>query len=441
MTTRPWTGRKVALAGAAAGAVLLAAACSSGGGSSSGGGATASPATSGTITVEAMATGGSNLPALLALVKPFEQKYPNIKVTTQQVPAQSYASVLTTQLQGGGGPDIFAANFGIGTPPSLNAFGAAGKIADLANEPYAASLVPAGSKGIYYDGGHLWGEPSGSVPETWIYNTDLFTKWGITPPTTFSAAISDCAVAKKGGDSLFALAGATVDNAGLTAMMAAISDVYAQDPTWDADRLASKVTFAGTAGWTKALTDVQQMYQAGCFQGGAAGGTFNDLTRVLGSQQAAGVATPTSSIVTVRSAGATFGMNSMASFGQAASDQRIYINPGFGIAVNKSDVSNGAVQTFMAFAASAQGQSIQAAANLVPTPAQIKAGSVPDTFGLSGILTDLQTSADQVAWPVNNWPNQQVYTVLGQGVTGILTGQTSVANVLQQMDSAWNAKS
>jgi raffinose/stachyose/melibiose transport system substrate-binding protein len=440
MKTGPLTGRNAALAGAAIGALLLAA-CSSGGGSSAATGSTASPATTGSITVEAMATGGSNLPALLALVKPFEKKYPNIHVSTQQVPAQSYSSVLTTQLQGGGGPDIFAANFGVGTPPALNVLGKAGKVADLANETWATSLVPAGSKSIYYDGAHLWGEPSGSVPETWIYNTDLFSKWGITPPTTFTAAMSDCAVAKAKGDSMFALAGATVDNAGLTAMMAALSDVYAQTPDWDSQRMANKVTFAGSAGWKQALTDVQQMYNAGCFQGGAAGGTFNDLTRVLGSQQAAGVATPTSSIVTVRSAGATFGMNSMASFGQAASDQRIYINPGFGIAVNASDISNGAVQTFMAFAASPQGQSIQAAANLVPTPAQIQSGKVPDTFGLSGILTDLQTSASQVAWPVNNWPNQQVYTALGQGVTGILTGQTTVASVLQQMDTAWDAKS
>jgi raffinose/stachyose/melibiose transport system substrate-binding protein len=222
-------------------------------------------------------------------------------------------------------------------------------------------------------------------------------------------------------------------------MMQSLSDVYAKTPDWDAQRAANKVTFAGSSGWQQALTDVKQMYSAGCFQKGAAGGTFDDLTRVLGSQSALGVATPTSSIVTVHSAGATFGLNSMPSFGHDATDQRIYMNPGFGIAVNKHSIKNGAVITFMEYAASSEGQAITAEANLVPTQQQIQSGSIPEKFGLSGIVSYLQNGDKQVSWPVASWPNQTVYQALGQGMTGILTGQTSVANVLKQMDTAWGS--
>jgi raffinose/stachyose/melibiose transport system substrate-binding protein len=435
MKSRTRTGSKVALAAVAAGSLLLTACSSSGGGDKT----TGSP-TSGTITLVAMATGGSNVTALLALAKPFEQKYPNITVKTQQIPAQSYSSVLTTQLQGGSGPDIFQANFGTGTAPALTPLGKSGKLADLAKESWATDIANK-NKALYYDGDHLWGLPSNTLPETWIYNTDLYTKWAIKPATTVSETLTQCATAKSQGDSLLALAGATVDNAGLTAMMLALSDVYAKTPDWNSQRADNKVTFAGSADWKQALTDVQTMYKAGCFQDGAAGGTFDDLTRVLGSQKAAGVATPTSSIVTVRSAGATFGLNSMPSFGQNASDQRIYMNPGFGIAVNTHSINKAPVQTFMKYAASAEGQAIQAEANLVPTQAQIDAGNIPEKYGLSGIQSYLQSADKQVSWPPATWPNQQVYTALGQGMTGILTGQTSVDNVLKQMDTAWSSGS
>ncbi len=35
------------------------------------------------------------------------------------------------------------------------------------------------------------------------------------------------------------------------------------------------------------------------------------------------------------------------------------------------------------------------------------------------------------------WPNGEVYNALGTGVTGLLTGQKSVDDVLKAMDDAW----
>jgi raffinose/stachyose/melibiose transport system substrate-binding protein len=38
---------------------------------------------------------------------------------------------------------------------------------------------------------------------------------------------------------------------------------------------------------------------------------------------------------------------------------------------------------------------------------------------------------------VDGWPNGEVYTVLGSGVTGLLTGQKTINDVLTAMDQAW----
>ena len=47
------------------------------------------------------------------------------------------------------------------------------------------------------------------------------------------------------------------------------------------------------------------------------------------------------------------------------------------------------------------------------------------------------TSRQYRNFPTIDWPNGKVYTDLGNGVQGLLTGQTTVKQVLQQMDSDW----
>src|SRR5262249_20086623 len=48
----------------------------------------------------------------------------------------------------------------------------------------------------------------------------------------------------------------------------AVSNVYANDPHWNAQRKAGTVTFAGTPGWHTALQEIVDMNNAGCFEPG-----------------------------------------------------------------------------------------------------------------------------------------------------------------------------
>jgi len=49
------------------------------------------------------------------------------------------------------------------------------------------------------------------------------------------------------------------------------------------------------------------------------------------------------------------------------------------------------------------------------------------------------TSRQYRNYPAIEWANGKIYTDLGTGVQGLLTGQTTAQQVLQQMDSDWTS--
>ena len=52
-------------------------------------------------------------------------------------------------------------------------------------------------------------------------------------------------------------------------------------------------------------------------------------------------------------------------------------------------------------------------------------------------MADQLTKKDYRTFAVDSWTNPQVYQALGSGVTGLLTGQKTVDDVLKDMDAAW----
>jgi raffinose/stachyose/melibiose transport system substrate-binding protein len=423
--------------------VLLSACGSS---SSSSGGASnaaasapvsASGPASGSITVAAPATGGSNLPALFLEAKAFEKANPNIKIKTLSYPNNTFYSVVQTQLQGGGGPDVWIANAGTGDQGSIIKYGKAGLAANLAGRPWA-SEVPSAARSQYYVGNALYGVPMDYVPYGWIYNPTLYKKWGVSIPQNMSQALAMCQAAKARGDVGIAIAGAFPANTGATAMMYAASDVYANQPNWDALRAAGKVTFANSPGWKQTLEDFMTVYKAGCFQQGAAGGTFDDLTRLLGGQKAGTNAAPTEAIPTAASF-THITLGAYPSYGSGSSKHLVYANFGNAVAMNAHSQNKAATLKFIDFLASQQGAQIYATADNNPTYQQAASGNIPSHLGITGIVPELKSSTTTIVWPPSTWPNFQVYNAFGMGVTGLMTGQTTIPAVLQSMDSAWSS--
>jgi raffinose/stachyose/melibiose transport system substrate-binding protein len=389
---------------------------------------------SGTITVADLSSSGNNLSPLQAEANAFMKKYPKIHVKMEEIPDANYNAVVKTALQGGGGPDLYRSSAGTGDNAAAQTFGRAGLAANLAGQPWV-SKIPPNAAG-YYVGKKLYGLPMDFTTYAYIYNVADLQKWGVKPPTSLTQALAYCAAAKSHGGVAFAIAGAVPANTGVYAMLLAQADVYAKQPNWDTLRAHGKVRFATTKGWVQALNDFIKMNNAGCFEPGASGAGFDQLTTLLGSQQAGAVGSPTFSIPTIESA-AHLTLNTFGAFGSAGYGG-VLGNFGNGVSLNPHSKHVALDDAFLAFLAGGVGQHVFATVDDAPSFNQIKNGTIPAGLGLSGVAKSLKTQAEAgtISWPPASW-NQATYAALGQGVQGLLTGQTTVSAVLKSMDQAW----
>jgi raffinose/stachyose/melibiose transport system substrate-binding protein len=365
----------------------------------------------------------------------YEKAHPGVKITIQQLPAESYPQAITTRIEGGNAPDVFEAESGSGQTDSIQPFAKAGDLLALNDATLKSELAPASLAQFQYNG-TIYAVSLGSAVNGIVYNDQLAQASGVTltATSTFSDVLQACATAKSKGKSLFGLAGSVPANTGILALEIATSAVYGASPNWDAQRTANKVTFAGTAGWTTTLNSIVQLYKAGCFQAGAQSAGFDALTNGSSRGQLFGFFAPSGAAhdISVASGGHVnlvalpFPSPSGATYASVSSDVSVA-----GSAHTKSPKL---VTSFLEYLASPAGQKILAAGS-----GYFPVGTT-DVSALSAPykpVASLITSRQYRNYPTIDWPNGKVYTDLGNGVQGLLTGQTTVSQVLQQMDSDW----
>ena len=365
----------------------------------------------------------------------YEKAHPGVKITGQELPAESYAQAITTRLQGGNAPDVFQAESGSGQTDSIQNFAKGGLLLPITDPAVKTELTPAGLSQFQYNG-KIYAVSIGSAVNGIVYNDELAKAAGVTltANSTFSDVMQACATAKAKGKSLFGLAGSAAPNTGILALEIATSAVYGADPDWDAQRTAGKVKFATTPGWTTTLNSIVQLYKAGCFQPGAQSAGFDALTNGSSRGQLFGFFAPSGAAhdISVASGGHVnlvalpFPAPSGTTYASVSSDVSVA-----GSAHTKSPKL---VASFLAYLASPAGQKI------------LSAGSGYFPVGTTDVSTlsapykpvaSMITSRQYRGFPTTDWPNGKVYADLGSGVQGLLTGQETVSQVLQQMDSDW----
>lgn len=417
------TATVVALAG------LSVAACSSGG---SGSGSGQEPQT---ITF-AFQNPSGNEHYFQDAAKAYEQAHKGVTITMQSLPSESYAQAITTRVEGGNAPDVFQAESGSGQTDSIQGFAKAGLLLPLTDPALKAELTPAGLSQFQYNG-KIYAVSIGSAVNGIVYNDQLAQTAGVTltANSTFTDVLQACATAKAKGKALFGLAGSAAPNTGILALEIATSAVYGPDPTWDAQRTAGTVKFATTPGWTTTLNSIVQMYKAGCFQPGAQSAGFDALTNGSSRGQLFGFFAPSGAAhdISVASGGH---VNLVALPFPAPSGQTYAsVSSDVSVTGNAHTKSPKLVASFLAFLASPAGQQI------------LSEGSGYFPVGTTNVSTlsapykpvaSMITSRQYRNFPTIDWPNGKVYADLGSGVQGLLTGQQTVQQVLQQMDSDWS---
>ncbi|GGI77222.1 ABC transporter substrate-binding protein [Pseudarthrobacter scleromae] len=357
---------------------------------------------------------------------------PNVKITFNPQPNDSYDQTLRTQLQAGNASDIVVTSPGSGQGRSILPLAEAGFLEPL--DDSAKDLLPEGSASTFGPEGKVFGQATAITVSALVTNEAAVKEAGEFP-ADFTALEEQCKSLESSGKSLFALAGAAPPNTGLTAMSLAASRVYAEDPQWNEKRAAKEVTFAGSDGWKSALEAVNTLKDAGCFQKGAAGAGFDAITKGLASGTSLAGFIPATSWKQLQSAAAGSEFNVRALPAEGSGNEYLYASANYAFSINAASKNKDAAKAFLEWAAE---------------PEQTKAfaeidGALPvsglDSYDFDGgaykNVGDLIKDGKYGPLPNIQWPNSAVYDALATGVQGIITGQKTPDQVLQAMDAAW----
>ena len=396
--------------------------------------------TSKTITFAYQIANPNATSVFATLSKDYEKSHPGVTIKTNPIVLNTYGSTLTTQLNAGNGPDVFFVNAGSGQAGSVTPLAKAGKLLDLTGT-VDASVVPESSKSLLYSGSKLVAIPAYVAPTGLIYSPKAAEKSGfkIDSSTTMDDVIAQCKHVAAGGQAVFGLAGAMAPNTAIFTNAIAAETVYGPDPTWNAERAAGKVTFAGTKGWQDALGAIKDLYDNKCFQDGAAGAGFDALTNGMGQGKFFGFSAPAGGakdIMDSTHGAVTLTIQAM----PAPAGYKTYLMAGTpdAVAGNAATKNPTLVKDFLKWMSEpAQAQTAAEASGEIAVGSIDKSKLLPQYAPVADLLANNQIAP----YPYLDWPNGEVYNALGTGVTGILTGQKSVSDVLKSMDEAWDSAS
>jgi raffinose/stachyose/melibiose transport system substrate-binding protein len=100
---------------------------------------------------------------------------------TYELELPSDPNLIKTRLASGDTPDIFSLHAAFDAPT----FEKGGYLPDLSKEPFVAKLLDS-VRQIVTINGKVFGVPMESFTWSYIYNKDIFAKYGLTPPNTLS---------------------------------------------------------------------------------------------------------------------------------------------------------------------------------------------------------------------------------------------------------------
>ena len=418
------------LAWAAAGGLTLTACSGSDGGDDAGGDGAAGGSTGFSLGVPITEAGES---PYKALADRYMEENPDVTVDLQELPNDGFAQALRTQLQAGNAPDVFYVTPGGGNPQALIPFAEAGYLEPLTGTS-AEDTIPESNLPQFTVDGEVYGQALDLAVVASVANVTAMEADGFEMPESYGEVLEQCPAVAEKGKSVFVLAGAMPPNTGLAALTLAGPRVYAQDPDWNEQRAAGEVTFAESEGWQSTLQAFIDMNEAGCFQGGVAGGGFAEITNGLAQG---------TSYVGFAPSGAAFGLGAEApdsSFvvqpmpAEDPADTTVFASANNALAINADSESIEAAKEFLAWAAEPEQAAAYAEISGNLPIGDLDPAALPEQYAP---VADYLAEGNFIPLPSQGWTSGEVYTALGTGVQGLLTGQTTVDAVLQAMDAAW----
>jgi raffinose/stachyose/melibiose transport system substrate-binding protein len=393
-------------------------------------------ARSGQVTISFLSLSGFQ-PAFDVLISNFERVYPDIRVDVTYVPTSPVLQQLElTELAAGNGPDVLTAYPGCGNGVSVCVLGPEGYLAPMVKAPWAKRSLPLVLSLDKYGQALVLFSPQ-VAPEGVFTNDALFHKLGLRVPQTFPQLLDLCRQAK--ADGTVALIWDGGNAVGISSLVTglAVATVYGKDPHWTRELKAGTVTFDSSPGWHQALQDVIDLYQDGCFEPGVAGTSTSAAEAEFAQGQGLMFVGFSSLKGPIDAANPQFGSSFFPLPGGTEPNQIstfINLSGSLGVNARSSASDQAAAQTFIDFVARPQQDSLYAGLLGGLTQYQFLKKQLP---GFMGPFAQVVADNAYVVGPDRLWWNPGVQAALQEYGLGLLTGQTTVDDVLNAMDGAW----
>lgn len=202
--------------------------------------------------------------AVQNLVTSFEKSHPGDNITISFVENQSYKQKIQLAMGAGNPPSIFW-TWGGGTLQQYIKAGDVDSLGTASSAPWLSDFLPSSLGAVTYQG-QVYGVPvEGTQPVYFFYNKQIFDKYHLTFPTTWSGLLSTVATLKSHGVVPISLAEG--DQWPGLMYLEYLSDRIGGPSVADALQSNAPGAWSNPA-VTQALTDIQQLVKAGAFQTG-----------------------------------------------------------------------------------------------------------------------------------------------------------------------------
>lgn len=391
-------------------------------------------ATSGTVSFWAGQTLVNGQDMNKVLIDNFEQKYPNIKVNYTVAPSDTDTNraTLTTQISGGGGPDVYEGD--VIWPAQFAAHQLAVPLSDYLPQSYWNTFANGLVAGATYKG-KVYAAPYFADQGFLYYRKDILKEDGLSVPKTWDQLVSDSKVAQSKGQVKYGYVFQGADYEGATCnFMEFLTD--AGGKVLNSDGTKSLLNSAATlktltfmkslvsSGVSPAATSTYQEAQAlNDFQAGKAL-FLRNWDYAYASANAPGLATT-----------GNVGVAPMPSF--SADTFPGYSNiGGWNFYVNPHSKNIAADLTFIKFMTNDDSQKIIATQfSEIPTVQAVRTN--PDVIAASPTLATAPKTR-LVARPANTPNYPAVSQAIYNAVNGVLAGSLTPEAAVKQMDSGVN---
>ncbi|MET0812831.1 MAG: extracellular solute-binding protein [Microbacterium sp.] len=367
----------------------------------------------------------------------FEKANPGVTVEIVASGSQGYEEFMRTRINAGTAPDVIRVFPGSGgNTMTVGQLSAAGLLAPL-DDPAWTSELNAAQQSLFTDAdGAVVAVPLGATALAPVWNSTALEAIGAEVPASYDDLLALCGDARDAGKVVFALGQKDLFVTQLTPYAMVATSIYGPDPEFAQRQLDGEETFVDSP-WVAAFEQLIEMRDAGCFNEGVNGTSYDEAMKMMGAGDALAQVTFADLTVQQEAAaeGTTFTMTAWPTDG--GGDPYMAVADSYGFSVNAKAENTELAKKFIDYLASPEGQN-SFAATTGGVPSIPNDEFEPTSSTQEEVATFIASSRTGI-WPDQMWPSPDIQQALFTGVQNLFNDADTPVGIAEAMDAAFQA--